>query len=301
MGNRAPAKNRQSARGRDGRRHDERQGRLVARLEARQRNPRRSVGHPRGRLRRGNGELPQTLGIEGVERIRPQRLQRRRLHAGGSRKGDERNNLESALPQRQNRKRQIPAPAATVLLRVVLAAGHHPPLPFGAQRLVGIYRQSGNTAQRHTPRHRNPRTYAPVDGRTQSAVGRSVGDVRKDFRIHKPHASARSTRKVVGELLRKAPPAPPANHLRNQRALDGQGKQALPHRPAQARMPFHHRRGNAENGADGVSGGSGQLQRKRRRRAPHRTAEGIGSARLLRSIARKVQQQDKRRNSAPLA
>lgn len=183
----------------------------------------------------------------------------------------------------------------------MLVAGHYPQIHIGTRRLVEIHRQSRNTAQRHAPCNRNPRTHAPAHGRARAFVGRIVGYVHKDFRLHKPHASARSSGKVVDKLLRKAAAAPPANHLRNQRPLDGQGQQNVPRRPPQARMSLHYRGKLAEDGAHGVSGGRGKLQRKRRRRAPHGASQRLGSARLLRSLARKIQQQDKRRHAAPLA
>ena len=120
-----------------------------------------ALRHADPRLRHRDRQHAAPLGRAGRPRVRPRRVQRRRLHRrrrGTSAVGE---HLRGPLPERQRPRGQGAAPRAGVLLRLGHAPGHHPALQEALpdvrraarpRRLRPLRREGRDPAQRHAPR-----------------------------------------------------------------------------------------------------------------------------------------------------
>ena len=120
---------------------------------------------------------------------------------------------------------QAASSAAAVLLRVVLAAGHAAHhgrsgrLPRSASCPTEFAIQLNDTH----PSIARRRADAAARRRTQTRLGRGLGDHRGDVRLHQPHAAARGAGDVAAGDVRRVPAAPPRDHLRDQPPLPRRG------------------------------------------------------------------------------
>ena len=122
-------------------------------------------------------------------------------------------------PNDKTESGQGTAPDPAVLLRLVFAARHHPPLPAGrtppwpisptkvAMQLNDTHPCGGRGG---TPAH--------SARRERDALGRSLGHRHQDLRLHQPHAAAGSAGEVERAALPESAAASPANDLRDQQA-----------------------------------------------------------------------------------
>src|SRR5262249_36100322 len=93
-------------------------------LAARNRGEGGGLRHTDPRLSRGHVQHTPSLEGRGRGVVRFRRLQPRRLLPGSCRQGEVGDHREGALPKRRPCPGQAPAPATTVFLRELLAAGH---------------------------------------------------------------------------------------------------------------------------------------------------------------------------------
>ena len=251
-------------------------------LGAPRRGQGRGLRHADPRLSRAHVQHAPALegrsrGVVRLRGLQPRRLLPRRGGQDGL--GE---HHEGALPERRDRAGQDPAAAAAVLLRELLAAGHDPAAPAAGPAARPVPRDVGRPAQRHPPGHRRRGTDAAARRRARARVGRGVGDHAKDARLHEPHAAARGAGEVAGRAARRAPAAPPRDHLRDQPPVRRRGSRTLPGRREPRRAHVDHRRGRRSGRAHGPPRGGRQPHGQRRRRAAFPAAHRDGAARLLR-------------------
>jgi hypothetical protein len=166
----------------------------------------------------------------GLHLARPAGLQRGRLPPRRRGKGAFGKHHQGALSQRRFRGGQALAPAATVLLHLVLAAGHDPHLRAARRDHGSLPREVRHPAQRYPPVADRGRADAHPGRRKGNALGDGVGNHHQDPELHQPHPHARG----AGDLA----PAPDAeasapargDHLRDQPALSQRDPPALPGR-----------------------------------------------------------------------
>ncbi len=252
-------------------------------------------------FRQRHREHPPALAGPRVAGARPRGLQRRRLPRRGGGQGPLGEHLEGPLPERPHRDGQGAAAAAAVLLRRLLDPRHRrapPQDPRGVRRLPG---QGRDPAQRHPPRHRDRRAHARAGGRARDRVGPRLGALPGDLRLHEPHAHARGPGEVVRRPLRAGAAAPPRDRLRGEPPVPRRGAREAPGGRGGGLADEPHRGGAGEAGPDGEPRGGGVAVRERGRRAPHRAPQARAVPGLPRHLAGPVQQQDQRRDPAPLA
>jgi len=105
---------------------------------------------------------------------------------------------------------------------------------------------------------------------------------------------------VVGRAARRAPAAPPGDHLRDQPPVRRRDPLAVRGRRGARGAHVDHRRGRRARRAHGAPGHGRQPHGQRRRRAPFPSAHRDGAARLLRAVAREVCERHQRRHAAPV-
>ena len=91
----------------------------------------------------------------------------------------------------------------------------------------GSFRKSRDPAQRHAPERRHPRAHASVVRRGVPGLGRGLGDLHRDVRVHEPHHPARSAGEVARAHARGAASAAHADHLRDQPPVSERGGGAV--------------------------------------------------------------------------
>ena len=101
---------------------------------------RHRLRHADRRLRLVQRQQPAAVVGAGRRRIPLRRLQPRLLRRGGRRQADGGEPDQGALPERRRLRRPRAAPASAVLLRLLLGAGHHPPLQGRQRRLAQVSR-----------------------------------------------------------------------------------------------------------------------------------------------------------------
>ncbi len=265
------------------------------------RSARDGIRHADPRIRHEHREHAPAVVGKGDARVRLQRVQRRRLRAGGPDKERNRDDLEGALSERQQVLGQGASPEAGVLLCRGLAAGHHPPVQALARVVRRVRRQDRDPAQRHTPCDRSRRTDASAGRRRGRGVGPGVGHHRRVFRLHEPHRDARSARAVVGRTARQGPAAPPADHLRDQPSIHEARARQLPRRRCPLFADVDRGRRRAPRRALDPHGPSRDRRQpfgERRVVAAQRHPEEGPVPRLCRDVPRAFQQQDEWHHSA---
>ena len=180
--------------------------------------PRHSLGHSHPRLRREHRQFPAPLGIPRPRTNSTSQTFNRGGYVEARRtkkpwaKPSPRSFTRTTRPRSGKELRLRPA----ILLRLLLAAGHHPPLPQAQRDLGRLSRQGRHPAQRHPPRHRRRRADAHPRRRKRPRLGRRLGHRQQSLRLHQPHAAARGAGKMARAAVRARAAAPPPDHLRNQ-------------------------------------------------------------------------------------
>ena len=235
---------------------------------------RRRLRHADRRLRLVQRQQPAPVVGEGHRRVPLRRLQPRLLRRGGGRQADGGEPDQGALPQRRGLRRPRTAAAPAVLLRLLLGAGHRPPLQGRERRLAEVPGQGVRADERHPSGAGRRRADAHLPRQGRRRVGQGLGDHRQFDRLHQPHAAAGGAGALAGEHVRAAAAAAPADHLRDQQPLPAQGGDPLPRRlrPPEAHEPGPG--GAGEGGAHGQPRGRRQLLDQRRRRTALPPAEG---------------------------
>ena len=196
---------------------DDDQGGLAGPLGAGRDGAGRTQPHARPGLRHRDGQHPPAVarpGRPGV--VRPGPVQRRPLR-GGRRGADALGEPhQGALPERQHGSRPGTAAQAAVLPGLLLAAGHHPPVPVPQQRLGGVPRQGRHPAQRHPSGAGDTRAHAAARRRERDRLGPGLVHHPPHLRLHLPHPAARGPGDLAGVDVRAAATTPPGDHLRPQ-------------------------------------------------------------------------------------
>ena len=176
-----------------------------------------------------------------------------------------------AVPRGQHGARQGTAPAPGIFLRQCVDAGHVAPLPAQPRQFRCAARQGGDPPERHPPGPGHPRADAPADRRAQRALGRCLVAVHASLLLHQPHPDARGAGDLVGRPDGPPAAAPPAHHLRPQRAFPGGRARPVSGRAGPAGAGFADRRERRAARAHGLPVGAGQPQGQRRVAPAQRT------------------------------
>ena len=278
------------------------QGNYVPRWVNTKTDPRRPLRYPDARLRHQHGELSAPVGIAAAREDQSRGVQPRRLQRGAGREGPERDGLQGPLPERQDRGGQGAAARPAILLRLVLAARHHPPLPHAAPHLERLSRQGGDPAQRHASRRwpcvelmrilhdeqkwrgtrRGASSPAPSPTPTTRCCPRRWKNGASRFSGASCRATCRSSSRSTSACWRRVEAAYPGD--------DGEEAGLLPHRG-----------GRRADGPHGQPRRRGLPRGQRGGGAAHRAAQEASLPRVRRPLSRQIPEQDQRHHAAPLA
>ena len=189
---------------------------------------------------------------------------------------------------------------AAVFPGLLLAAGHHPPVPVPQQRLGGVPGQGCHPAQRHPPGAGDTRAHAPAGRRERGRLGAGLVHHPPHLRLHLPYFAARGAGDLAGPDVRAAAAPPPGDHPRPQSLLPAGRARTVSGRRRARRPDVADPRGPRAPGADGKPGRGRQLRGQRRGRAAVTAAGPDDIARLRGPMAGQVPKCHERRQPAPV-